>query len=373
LYLIDGLQFGGAEQSLLSICKSLKSFNPIVLSLGKKEDLKSNFVSAGIDVHCLGLTKSYLFWDTAKEIEEWINTKKPVVIHSFLFHSDMTLRYLKTDIPKVTGLISNSYSERRLNLLPFTLRLKVHFLKLWDRFTASRINMFISNSYTIKNEYCRQIGLDKSKVKVIYRGRSLEEYSGIRDEKPKTHKPKFLSVGRLIPSKGFEELILAFSNVFSDYPKSSLVIAGEGPERKKLELLIRKLGLEDNVQLYGQRNDIPELLNQADFFVFPTHYEGLPGSLIEAMMSRVPIICSDIPENKECISDEMCLFHKRNNVNDLGFQMEKALKIDWTEKTNKAFEYAQRNFDINSIAERYEEVYFSLFRSGKDLKERVSK
>ncbi|MEB2784729.1 glycosyltransferase [Algoriphagus persicinus] len=360
IFLIDSLQIGGTEKSLLLHCNYLKNFKPIVFVLFRKPDLLCEYQKSGIEVQCFNLEKSYDFKKMASSIQANVEKQQPVLIQSYLFHSDMTLRYLKTDIPKISGLVSNSYSERRLNLLPFAVRMKIQFLKLWDRYTASRIDLFISNSNEIKNEYCRQIGLDKSKVKVIYRGRSLKAYSGIREEKPNTYFPIFLSVGRLIPSKGLTELILAFSKVFSDYPKSILQIAGDGPERKNLELVIKRLGLEHSIFLFGQRNDIPELLNQADYFVFPTHYEGLPGSLIEAMMARIPIICSDIPENRECVSDEMCLFHERNNVNDLSIQMKKALKIDWNEKTKKAFEYAQSNFDITSIAEQYEEVYSSL-------------
>ena len=63
-----------------------------------------------------------------------------------------------------------------------------------------------------------------------------------------------------------------------NYPDSKLLLVGEGPLRKELETKIIKLNLKDKVKLLGQRNDVPELLADSNYFIFPSYYEGLPGA-----------------------------------------------------------------------------------------------
>jgi glycosyltransferase involved in cell wall biosynthesis len=111
----------------------------------------------------------------------------------------------------------------------------------------------------------------------------------------------------------------------------------------------------------GTVKNIPELLSESDFFVFPSYFEGLPGALIEAMMAKIPIICSDIPENKECVDESMCLFYRVGDQTDLLTQMEKALVLtDWEARTQQAFDYASEHFEIGKISKRYEETYSKL-------------
>ena len=112
-------------------------------------------------------------------------------------------------------------------------------------------------------------------------------------------------------------------------------MAGEGLIYKELKELIKNLNLEKQIFLLGYRNDIPTLLEMADIFVYPSYFEGLSGSLIEAIISKTPIIISNIPENLECFQENTSLNYKLGNVDDLALKMEEALKCkDWNEKTS---------------------------------------
>ena len=86
-------------------------------------------------------------------------------------------------------------------------------------------------------------------------------------------------------------------------PETVLLLAGEGPERDNIDQQIHRMGLEGQVRLLGRRDDIPQLLALADVFVFPSHYEGHPGAVIEAMFAGKPIVASDTPVHRETISD----------------------------------------------------------------------
>lgn len=111
-----------------------------------------------------------------------------------------------------------------------------------------------------------------------------------------------ISVGDLIKRKNYETLIKAINFCTDD--KIKLIVCGEGPRRKKLEKLALKLGVESQVFFLGYRSDITELLSNSDCYVFSTEQEGLPRSLMEAMVVGLPCIVSDIRGNIDLIKDE---------------------------------------------------------------------
>ncbi len=116
--------------------------------------------------------------------------------------------------------------------------------------------------------------------------------------------PKHIvSVGRLCPFKGFDTLIYAFSNLHQYHPKLMLTIYGEGQERENLEKLIISLNLEDKVFLPGTIKNIQEALITSDLFIFPSHYEGFPNALCEAMAVGLPVIASNCSGNIDIVQD----------------------------------------------------------------------
>jgi glycosyltransferase involved in cell wall biosynthesis len=108
----------------------------------------------------------------------------------------------------------------------------------------------------------------------------------------------------------------------------------------------------------GYREDVAELLALADYFVFPSYFEGLPGALIEAIISKTPSIVSDIAENRECFVENGALFFKSGNIKDLGDKMKEALMLrDWKERTESSLENARKNFEIKKVSKEYESFY----------------
>lgn len=123
---------------------------------------------------------------------------------------------------------------------------------------------------------------------VIHNG--VDEEKFFRDEGPTTH--SVLSVGNLIAIKGHALLLRAFASVLKDAPESSLEIIGDGPERKKLNFLAKKLGIAHRVHFSGRqsRDYVAEAMRRCAVFVLPSSYEGLGCVYLEAMASAKPAI-----------------------------------------------------------------------------------
>ena len=105
-----------------------------------------------------------------------------------------------------------------------------------------------------------------------------------------------LCVGRLSREKGHADLIHAFSKMRElaiDTPLR-LILVGEGPERARIEQLCRNLNLSDYVSLVGQQNDTNPYYGIADVFLLPSHSEGCPNVLLEAMAAGVPVVATAV-------------------------------------------------------------------------------
>lgn len=108
-------------------------------------------------------------------------------------------------------------------------------------------------------------------------------------------RPVFVSVGRMVPQKGFDDLIRAFAL----QGKGSLVILGEGPLRTDLSELAEALGVHGRVRLPGFLPAPEQILQAADVYVSASHWEGYPLVLIEAFAAGLPVVaraCNFGPE-----------------------------------------------------------------------------
>lgn len=165
----------------------------------------------------------------------------------------------------------------------------------------------------------------------------------------------FGHVGRLSKEKNHKLIIEVFYRILQKEPDAHLVLVGEGPERAKIEQLIKRLGLNNSVTLTGIRNDVWDMMNLFDLFLFPSFYEGLGIALIEAQASGLPCVVSDtIPE--EAIMTE--------NVRRISFEESAdywANEILTFMKSFKRKDESDRimtaNYDITLAAERLCDFY----------------
>jgi len=114
---------------------------------------------------------------------------------------------------------------------------------------------------------------------------------------------KIVAAGRLHPKKGFDVLIRAVGKLRAWDLDVTCEIAGEGEERGALEGLIRELDLDPCVKLVGWTGDVAGFLATGDVFAFPSHQEGFPLTLLEAMAVGLPSVASEIDGPVEILKD----------------------------------------------------------------------
>lgn len=141
------------------------------------------------------------------------------------------------------------------------------------------------------------------------------------------------AMGRLTRIKGYDVLLRAFAQCALKHSDWSLIILGEGPERRSLEALIQELGIEDRVHLPGRIRDPRSILQNTDLFVVSSFYEGFPNALLEAMACGAAVIATDCTVSmREIIHDGVNgVLVPSNDSNALASAMDR-LMLDQAER-----------------------------------------
>lgn len=206
--------------------------------------------------------------------------------------------------------------------------------------------MFNGNNFHIMNN---AIDAKKYSYSEDVRLRKRKEF-GICDELVLGH------VGRFFPQKNHKFLIEIFAEVLKYKPDAKLLLVGDGNGRKKLEMQICDLGIEDKVILTGVRSDVNEILQAMDIFVFPSLYEGLGIAAIEAQAAGIPCILSDkVPA--ECKLTENVEFLELDSSPDNWAQH--ILKHQFDRKTDQSLTICKSGYDIRENATWLENYYLN--------------
>lgn len=155
-------------------------------------------------------------------------------------------------------------------------------------------------------------GLDRARVTVIPNGIDLVPFDTpfdrsllLRDLGLPVEARIVAAVGRLSPEKGFNTLIAAAPQLMAGAPNVHLVLAGEGPERTRLEVQARSSGFSDRIRLPGYYPDIPSLLRASEVIAIPSRIEGQGIVALEAMAACKPVVASRVGGLAETVRDGM--------------------------------------------------------------------
>ncbi|MBZ9636627.1 glycosyltransferase family 1 protein [Clostridium sp. FP1] len=166
-------------------------------------------------------------------------------------------------------------------------------------------------------------------------------------------------VGRFHPVKNHTFLIDVFNEVHKNNPNATLVLIGTGSEQERIKEKVVKLKLTNSVEFLGLRNDVADLLQAIDVFVFPSLYEGLGLVTIEAQASGLPCVISDtIPKEVSITGLVKCI-----NLNDpIENWAEEIIESGNVKRQNTQVEIIKSGYDISKNAEWLQKFYLKNYK-----------
>ena len=166
----------------------------------------------------------------------------------------------------------------------------------------------------------------------------------------------YIHIGRLAPAKNHEFLLNVFANIEKNNKDSILLLVGDGELQNQIASQIKELGLDGKALMLGLRKDVPELLSAADCLLFPSKWEGLPVTTIEAQASGLPCLISSNVDEGVFVSS---LAKKVSIDHGVGEWIRCINKTDMHRHDVKA-DLRKAGFDIHDTADWITNLYLSM-------------
>ena len=182
--------------------------------------------------------------------------------------------------------------------------------------------------------------------------------------------PLIGAVGALRAQKAYDVLVQAVARLREDHPDLHVLIAGDGPEKARLEALVSKLGLGDIVFLLGRRLDTPDILAALDVAVCASHFEGSPLAVMEYMEAGLPIVATRVGGVPDLIEDGVHgLLVEPGSPVELAQAIEDLLsdRARASALGARARERRRREFDLDVMVRNVEALYEELLAARATL------
>lgn len=367
LHLIDSEGLYGAEKMLLTLVggQRLAGLDAHILSSTNNAEVCKPLAQAakkqGLPV-IEWFMKDGLNFFQALKIVGYAREKKFSVLHAHGYKFDILIGLIPLFIrklPLVCTLHGYLSSDK--------------FTKLWlyqqvDRRVVARAQatVFVSHAMTQREEF-KELPIKNKHV--IYNGIEFD-YTKSGNKPPlieKIYPSKeadglriIVAVGRLSPEKGFSDLIKAFSIIYPENPNLRLLILGEGEEREGLESLIKELDLIAVVSLPGFIDDVVSIIKKSDLLVMSSYTEGMPITLLEAVVENVPVVATKVGGIPELLGDyEKAIMIEPGDSLEISGAIESVLGDDNMQKRTDVSDIEEK-FSCLKMVNGYLELYNSL-------------
>jgi glycosyltransferase involved in cell wall biosynthesis len=167
---------------------------------------------------------------------------------------------------------------------------------------------------------------------------------------------------RFVSIKNHKTLVRAFAKVSEEIPRARLILAGDGPQRSAVEMLVESLELRDKIQFVGSvsRDRVYELYAGADAFVIASYAEGFCVAAVEALAAGLPIIASDVPALREVL-DDAALFADPDDPDSFKMQLKKVLTTpDLAAQLSTNGSKRSKKFSLEQAAHEYLNIYMQV-------------
>lgn len=284
------------------------------------------------------------------KLYRFLKTKKIDIIHQYGFYTNIFGRIVSrmAKIPIViTGLRMEKFGNNG-------------FHSLLERMTANWSDLYISVSEKGRKLMFEKRWVPKEKVVVVHNGIETDwAKSRITD----TAQPRIGMIADFNKYKAQQDLVVAASEVLKKFPNAKFVLAGEGETKKNIFKMIKYLGLDSNFVLNGFVGDVRKILSELSIFVLATHTEGLPVSIIEAMLFGLPVVASRVGGIPELVEDGVTgILVKPESSEELACVITELLANP--EKANRMGEMGKlrvkQYFTIEQMMQKLESLYLGL-------------
>lgn len=349
LYVITGLGLGGAEKVVCDLADQmiLKGHDVKIVYLTGSVLVKP--VSSRVELLPLHLNAAINVFSASRKYQKIISDFSPDVVHSHMIHANIfaRLNHLSFKYIRLICTAHNSNEGGRVRMLAYKL---TNFLSNLN----TNVSQEASESLISKGAF------NKNNLITVYNGIDLSKFIFFNKD-INSNELSFLSVGRFNAQKDYPNLLHAIA-IFRQNPQHKeyiLKIAGDGELRPQIEELIEHLGLKNNVTLLGRRNDIPQLMQEADFFILPSAYEGFGLVVAEAMACGAFVIATNSGGVAEVMGDTGILVPPQDSK-ALAEAIKQAVSktpLEIQENNLKARQRVEELFSLEKSVENWLKIY----------------
>jgi len=328
------LGVGGLEQVLFLLVSEQIKLNLKVELIVYDHDRRwvEKFEALGVVVHIEYLKKPGYDFQLLKYLKN--KTKDSDIIHTHDLNPALYIAPLKL-LGLSKNFIHTTHGMEHLKTHPKT--------KIYENFIGFCASKIICVSESFKNYYQSQLMTKKNKVIQIDNG--IQTEIKVSKNKNKNQQRTAIYVARVTKLKGQLELIKIFNEL-----DDKLILVGPSGNTDYWDKC--KKNLSPNISMLGSREDINELLSQADYYVSHSFHEGLPISVLEAGVSNLPCILYDIPGHRLFNSSIDCVSLFKNS-NEFKTAINNIDKID----TDRFYQQICKNYSSKTMSDKIHQIY----------------
>lgn len=302
---------------------------------------------SGINIHYLG-KKPGLDLSIKSKLKKLFEQEKPDAVHAHL--NAMKYAAPAAKAAKVGKCIYTVHSIAGKDAEGIFRRINDYFFKHSMAYPVALTS-------TVKESVSKVYGICECKIPIVFNGIDLTKCIQKRDY-VLGERIELLHIGSFSPVKNHAGMLLAFKKVRERYPNAILRFIGGGALIDEVKHIAGELELSDSVIFEGTQSNVYPYLNAADLFVFPSHYEGMPMTLIEAMGSALPIVATEVGGIPDMLkNDESACLCECNPeaIAEACLKMlgDKSLR----ERLGRGALEAAQKFSADNMAARYVEIY----------------
>ncbi|SMG17093.1 glycosyltransferase family 1 protein [Fibrobacter sp. UWB13] len=364
LHVLGGLERGGAETMVMNLYRAIDRTQvqfDFIIHTTKHQAYYDEIIALGGKIYSFPAFNGLNYFKMKKLWKQFFREHPEYkILHSHV----RSYASLYLPIAKKAGLktIIHSHSTSNGNGLSSVVKRIMQYPLRWQAeyfFGCSKEAgawLFGNNVVNSPKYHILQNAIDTEQYKFDPEIRKeYREKLGLGDKKT------FIHVGRFHPAKNHPFLLNVFAEIHKVDSNTVLLLAGDGELRPEIEKQITSLNLQNDVILLGSRSDVPNLLQAADCFLFPSVWEGFGMVAVEAQSAGLPCVCSDVIPRLVKVT-EQCAFLPTDNAQKWAEQA-----LLWAKRTDSSMNPIQsvveHGFDIKESSKKLAEFYQANWRS----------